>query len=104
MSLFCPFLPLLIFLSEKQQISRMLSVSPRTSAALPRARNTHIFIIAHLNKKTKEIYAATAARPAAGTLRSAAIISTNCSKHTSASCGPGDASGWYWIVIARIEG
>lgn len=31
---------------------------------------------------------------------SARIMSTNCSKHTSASWGPGEASGWYWMVMA----
>mmetsp|Transcript_4344 Transcript_4344/g.17331 ORF Transcript_4344/g.17331 Transcript_4344/m.17331 type:complete len:217 (+) Transcript_4344:90-740(+) len=28
------------------------------------------------------------------------IILTKSSKHGSESCGPGDASGWYWMVIA----
>lgn len=32
--------------------------------------------------------------------RSAFIMSTNCSKQMSASCGPGEASGWYWMVMA----
>ncbi len=31
-------------------------------------------------------------------------ISINCSKHASPSWGPGDASGWYWMEMARLEG
>ena len=31
------------------------------------------------------------------------ISSTNISKHTSASCGPGLASGWYWMLSAALS-
>ena len=32
------------------------------------------------------------------------IISMNSSKQMSASCGPGEASGWYWIASAFFSG
>lgn len=36
------------------------------------------------------------------TSASAFIISTNCSKQMSASCGPGEASGWYCRTQHRV--
>ena len=42
--------------------------------------------------------AATAGCPA----RASCSISMNCSKQTSASWGPGEASGWYWMLIACL--
>ena len=46
------------------------------------------------------VHKPTQAAPATATPRSAFIMSMNCSKQTSESWGPGEASGWYWMLIA----